>query len=147
MVPYAISQTGGTYIKPKLYNTFKIVDHDGNILTGQPQGESRQVIKESTAFNRPDAMVDVCYLRVTGRQSVNFSACPLQEKQVPDLRLTRDGLWYYRLYYTCGTTWTGYDNNARLSGQNGWKEPYETYGGARQPLPARLHENLEKQGL
>ena len=45
---YACIANGGTYIKPKLYT--KVLDHDGNIILDNTLPNSKQVIKETTAF-------------------------------------------------------------------------------------------------
>lgn len=120
---YATIANGGTYIKPKLYT--KIVDHDGNILIDNTAGESRQVIKESTAFLLTDAMVDVV-TSGTGT-SVNFGGMSIAGKT--GTTSDYNDVWFagYTPYYTC-TTWTGYDNNAKLSGKNGERNLAKTYG-------------------
>ena len=102
---YATIANGGTYIKPKLYT--KIVDHDGNILIDNTEGERRQVIKESTAFLLTDAMVDVV-TSGTGA-SVNFGGMSIAGKT--GTTSDYNDVWFsgYTPYYTC-TTWTGYDN-------------------------------------
>ncbi|WP_321025432.1 transglycosylase domain-containing protein, partial [Eisenbergiella tayi] len=98
---YATIANGGTYIKPKLYT--KIVDHDGNILIDNTEGERRQVIKESTAFLLTDAMVDVV-TSGTGA-SVNFGGMSIAGKT--GTTSDYNDVWFsgYTPYYTC-TTWT-----------------------------------------
>lgn len=120
---YATIANGGTYIKPKLYT--KIVDHDGNILIDNTAGESRQVIKESTSFLLTDAMVDVV-TSGTGT-SVNFGGMSIAGKT--GTTSDYNDVWFagYTPYYTC-TTWTGYDNNAKLSGKNGERNLAKPYG-------------------
>lgn len=51
---YACIANGGTYIKPKLYT--KVVDHDGNVILDNTEPETKQVIKETTAWLLTDAM-------------------------------------------------------------------------------------------
>ena len=53
---YATIANGGVYNEPTLYT--KILDHDGNVLL-DGQGESRTVLKESTAALLTSAMEDV----------------------------------------------------------------------------------------
>ena len=65
---YACIANGGTYIKPKLYT--KVVDHDGNVILDNTQPDSKQVIKETTAWLLTDAMQTVV-TQGTGA-SVNF---------------------------------------------------------------------------
>ena len=134
---YATIANGGTYIKPKLYT--KIVDHDGNILIDNTVGESRQVIKESTAFLLTDAMVDVV-TSGTGT-SVNFGGMSIAGKT--GTTSDYNDVWFagYTPYYTC-TTWTGYDNNAKLSGKNGERNLAKTLWRAAM---SKIHENLENK--
>lgn len=109
---YAAIANQGTYIKPKLYTT--VVDHDGNIILDNTQPESRQVIKETTAFLLTDAMVDVV-TQGTGA-SVNFGGMAIAGKT--GTTSDYNDLWFsgYTPYYTA-TTWTGYDNNTKLSSE------------------------------
>lgn len=136
---YATIANGGTYIKPKLYT--KIVDHDGNILIDNTVGESRQVIKESTAFLLTDAMVDVV-TSGTGT-SVNFGGMSIAGKT--GTTSDYNDVWFagYTPYYTC-TTWTGYDNNAKLSGKNGERNLAKTLWRATM---SKIHENLENKAF
>ena len=53
---YASIANGGTYIRPRFYT--KILDHNGKVLIDN-QPETRQVLKDSTAFLLTDAMTDV----------------------------------------------------------------------------------------
>lgn len=136
---YATIANGGTYIKPKLYT--KIVDHDGNILIDNTAGESRQVIKESTSFLLTDAMVDVV-TSGTGT-SVNFGGMSIAGKT--GTTSDYNDVWFagYTPYYTC-TTWTGYDNNAKLSGKNGERNLAKTLWRATM---SKIHENLENKAF
>ena len=65
---YATIANGGTYIKPKLYT--KVIDHDGNVILDNTAPDSKQVIKETTAWLLTDAMMDVVTQGTGG--SVNF---------------------------------------------------------------------------
>ena len=106
---YACIANGGTYIKPKLYT--KVVDHDGNVILDNTQPESRQVIKETTAWLLTDAMQDVV-TQGTGA-SVNFGNMAIAGKT--GTTSDYNDVWFsgYTPYYTA-TTWTGYDNNTKL---------------------------------
>ena len=108
---YATIANHGVYIKPKLYNT--VVDHDGNIILDNTQPETRQVIKETTAFLLTDAMVDVV-TKGTGR-SVNFGGMAIAGKT--GTTSDYNDVWFsgFTPYYTA-TTWTGFDNNVKLTG-------------------------------
>ena len=107
---YAAIANGGTYVKPILYT--KILDHDGNVLIDYTQPESRQVIKETTAFLLTDAMVDVV-TKGTGT-SVNFGGMAIAGKTGTTSNYV--DVWFsgFTPYYTA-TTWAGYDNNVYLS--------------------------------
>lgn len=106
---YAAIANGGTYIKPKLYT--KVLDHDGNVILDNTQPQSRQVIKDTTAWLLTDAMVDVVTAG-TGA-SVNFGNMAIAGKT--GTTSDYNDVWFsgYTPYYTA-TVWTGYDNNAKL---------------------------------
>ena len=109
---YACIANGGTYIKPKLYT--KVVDHDGNIILDNTIPQSRQVIKESTAFLLTNAMVDVVTVGTGG--SVNFGGMAIAGKT--GTTSDYNDVWFagYTPYYTA-TTWAGFDNNVKLTGE------------------------------
>ena len=106
---YAAIANGGTYIKPKLYT--KVLDHDGNVILDNTTPQSRQVIKETTAWLLTDAMVDVV-TSGTGA-SVNFGNMAIAGKT--GTTSDYNDVWFsgYTPYYTA-TVWTGYDNNTKL---------------------------------
>ncbi|MDE7277418.1 MAG: transglycosylase domain-containing protein, partial [Lachnospiraceae bacterium] len=103
---YACIANGGTYIKPKLYT--KVLDHDGNVILDNTAPQSKQVIKETTAFLLTDAMVDVV-TRGTGG-AVNFGNMPIAGKT--GTTSDYNDVWFagYTPYYSA-TTCTGFDNN------------------------------------
>ena len=107
---YACIANGGTYIKPKLYT--KVLDHDGNVILDNTTPQSKQVIKETTSFLLTDAMVDVVTSGTGG--SVNFGNMPIAGKT--GTTSDYNDVWFsgYTPYYTA-TTWTGFDNNVKLS--------------------------------
>ncbi len=106
---YAAIANGGTYIKPKLYT--KVVDHDGNVLLDNTQPDSKQVIKETTAWLLTNAMTDVV-IQGTGT-AVNFGNMAIAGKT--GTTSSYNDVWFagYTPYYTA-STWTGYDNNTKL---------------------------------
>lgn len=108
---YACIANSGTYIKPKLYT--RVVDHDGNIILDNTTPQSRQVIKETTAFLLTDAMVDVVTSGTGG--AVNFGGMAIAGKT--GTTSDYNDVWFsgYTPYYTA-TTWAGFDNNVKLSG-------------------------------
>ena len=107
---YAAIANQGTYIKPKLYT--KIVDHDGNILIDNSDPQSTQVIKESTAWLLTNAMINVVNGGTGGL--VKFDNMTIAGKT--GTTSDYNDVWFsgYTPYYTC-TTWTGYDNNVKLT--------------------------------
>lgn len=106
---YACIANSGTYIKPKLYT--KVVDHDGSIILDNTEPQSKQVIKETTAWLLTDAMQDVV-TQGTGA-SVNFGNMAIAGKT--GTTSDYNDVWFagYTPYYTA-TTWAGYDNNTKL---------------------------------
>lgn len=106
---YATIANGGTYIKPKLYT--KVLDHDGNVILDNTLPQSRQVIKETTAWLLTDAMVDVV-TSGTGA-SVNFGNMAIAGKT--GTTSDYNDVWFsgFTPYYTA-SVWTGYDNNTKL---------------------------------
>ncbi|HKM03012.1 MAG TPA: transglycosylase domain-containing protein [Lachnospiraceae bacterium] len=110
---YAAIANGGTYIKPILYT--KVVDSDGNVILDNTHPETRQVIKETTAFLLTDAMVDVV-TKGTGTPA-NFAGMAIAGK-TGTTTAYRD-VWFagYTPYYTA-TTWVGYDNNVSLKSES-----------------------------
>ena len=106
---YATIANGGTYIEPTLYT--KVVDQQGNVILDNTQPESKQVIKETTAFLLTDAMVDVVTSGTGG--SVNFGNMAIAGKT--GTTSDYNDVWFagYTPYYTA-TTWAGYDNNTKL---------------------------------
>lgn len=107
---YATIANHGTYIKPKLYT--KVVDHDGNVILDNTQPESRQVLKETTAYLLTDAMVD-CVTKGTG-SAANFSNMSVAGK-TGTTSDDKDSLFAgFTPYYT-SAVWVGYDNNVIMN--------------------------------
>ncbi len=135
---YACIANNGTYIKPKLYT--KVVDHDGNVILDNTAPQSKQVIKETTAFLLTDAMVDVVTSGTGG--SVNFNTGMAIAGKTGTTSDYND-VWFsgYTPYYTA-TTWTGFDNNVKLSGdeKNLAKKIWRT-------VMSKLHEELPNQSF
>ena len=135
---YACIANNGTYIKPKLYT--KITDHDGNVILDNTTPETRQVIKETTAFLLTDAMEDVV-TSGTGA-SVNFGTTALAGKT--GTTSDYNDVWFagYSAYYTA-SCWTGYDNNTKLSGneeKNLAKKMWRL-------VMSQIHEELESKSF
>ncbi|MFV0517600.1 MAG: transglycosylase domain-containing protein [Aminipila sp.] len=107
---FASIANAGTYVKPKLYT--KVLDADGNVILDNTTVDTKQVIKDTTAFLLTDAMVDVVTSGTGG--AVNFGGMAIAGKT----GTTSDNkdVWFagYTPYYTC-TVWAGYDNNTKMS--------------------------------
>ena len=128
---YATIANGGVYNQPTLYT--KILDHDGNVLL-EGTGESRTVIKDSTAALLTSAMEDVV-------NSGTGTACRLGNMPVAGKTGTTSSnvdLWFcgFTPYYTCAV-WGGYDDN----------KPYNSDTNFRfriwKSIMSRIHQNLE----
>lgn len=111
---YATIANGGVYNKPRLYT--RVLDSDGNVIIDHTAPETRQVLKETTAFLLTSAMIDTV-TKGTGT-SVNFRSMAIAGKT----GTTSDNkdVWFvgYTPYYTA-TVWAGYDNNVELSSKRG----------------------------
>lgn len=111
---YACIANGGAYIKPKLYT--KVFDHDGNLILDNTMPQAKQVIKETTAYLLTDAMVDVVTAPGGTGGSVNFGNMAIAGKT--GTTSAYNDVWFsgFTPYYTA-TTWAGFDNNVKLSGE------------------------------
>lgn len=111
---YATIANGGVYNTPKLYT--RVLDSEGNVVLDNTQAQTRQVLKDTTAFLLTDAMVDTVTIG-TGT-SVNFKGMAIAGKT----GTTSDDkdVWFvgYTPYYTAAV-WAGYDNNVQLSSKTG----------------------------
>lgn len=134
---YATIANSGTYIKPKLYT--KVLDHDGNVILDNTLPQSRQVIKETTAWLLTDAMEDVV-TSGTGT-SVNFGNMAIAGKT--GTTSDYNDVWFagYTPYYTA-TVWTGYDNNTKLRRDNGERNLAKKLWRATM---SKIHEDLPSQ--
>lgn len=130
---YATIANGGTYVEPNLYT--KVVDSNGNVILDNTQPESKQVIKETTAFLLTSAMEDVV---TTGTgASVNFGNMAIAGKT--GTTSDYNDVWFsgYTPYYTA-TTWAGIDNNTKLK-SSAEKNLAKTLWKA---VMSRIHEEL-----
>lgn len=137
---YASIANLGMYMEPKLYT--RVTDADGNVILDNTTPNSRQVMKETTAFLLTDAMKDVV-TKGTGTRC-NFNANMGIAGKTGTSQKTQD-VWFagYTPYYTA-TVWAGYDNNVSLNTKNGesnvakmlWKS-----------IMARVHENLPNESF
>lgn len=132
---FAALANEGVYTEPTFYT--EILDHDGNVLIDNTSPETRQVVKDSTAYLLTSAMEDVVN-QGTG------AAARLDDMTAAGKTGTTTNyvdLWFagYTPYYT-GAVWGGYDNNKPMSSSNSrwrnqlWKR-----------IMDRVHEGLENK--
>ncbi len=136
---YATIANNGYYIEPILYT--KVVDADGNvILDNTANQESRQVIKETTAFLLTSAMQDVV-TSGTGTLA-NFSGQAIAGKTGTSSKY-RD-VWFagFTPYYTA-TVWVGIDNNTPMNNSDERNLAKKLW---RLSMSA-IHENLPYQSF
>ena len=137
---YACIANGGTYIKPKLYT--KVLDHDGNVILDNTPPQSKQVIKETTAFLLTDAMVDVVTAAGGTGGAVNFGNMAIAGKT--GTTSDNNDVWFagYTPYYTA-TTWAGYDNNVKLRSSEETNLAKKLW----RAVMSRIHEDLPSQSF
>lgn len=132
---YATIANSGTYLEPKLYTV--VYDHDGNVLLDKSDTQdTRQVLKDTTAWLLTDAMKDVM-TSGTGTRAY-FGSTMAQAGKSGTTTSNRDCLWAgYTPYYTC-VVWGGYDDNSKQAGSN------TTYPkNIWKAIMSRVHEGLE----
>lgn len=133
---YAAIANQGLYVEPKLYT--RVTDPDGNVILDNTSPQSRQVIKETTAFLLTDAMVDVVTTGTGARARFDGMAIAGKTGTSTDYH----DVWFsgYTPYYTA-TVWTGYDNNVGMStsSKNNESNISKTMWKA---VMKRIHENL-----
>lgn len=97
---------GGVYHRASFYS--KILDHDGNVLLQNNKDESRQVMKDSTAWLLTSAMKDVIE-KGTGTQ-LKFQKLNMPQAGKTGTSTGNRDLWFvgYTPYLTAGI-WGGYD--------------------------------------
>ena len=136
---YACIANGGTYIKPKLYTM--VVDHDGNVILDNTSPQSRQVIKETTAYLLTDAMVDVMTAPGGTGRAVNFDNMAIAGKT--GTTSDYNDVWFvgFTPYYTAAT-WAGYDNNVKLA-----KAEQNLAKTLWRAVMSRIHEDLPNQSF
>ncbi len=134
---YASIANKGIYTKPKLYT--KVCDSEGNVILDNTQGQSHQVLKESTAYLLTSAMRDVV-TKGTGT-SVNFNS---GMDIVGKTGTTTDefDVWFagFTPYYTCAT-WAGYDTPTKMDTSGDDKET-PIARTLWKKIMSRIHEGL-----
>ena len=107
---YSSIANNGTYNKPHLYT--KIVDHEGNVLI-ESQVETRQVMKDTTAWLLSNAMKDVVS---SGTAKAAQLSTPMAVAGKTGTTSNNYDHWFvgFTPYYTAGI-WCGYDSNRSFS--------------------------------
>ncbi|MCR5798836.1 MAG: PBP1A family penicillin-binding protein [Lachnospiraceae bacterium] len=131
---YACIANGGTYVKPKLYT--KVVDHDGNVILDNTVPQTHQVLKQTTAWLLTSAMMDVVNAGTGTKCRIPGMTVAGKTGTTSDY----NDVWFsgYTPYYTA-TTWTGYDNNAKLT-SNAEHDLSKTMW---QKVMSQIHEGME----
>ena len=151
---YASIANGGTYIRPRFYT--KILDHNGKVLIDN-QPETRQVLKDSTAFLLTDAMTDVMkgnrkFMRPgVSPISATGTAAALNNMTTAGKSGTTTNnvdVWFegFTPYYTAGI-WGGCDSNQKLkdgSVNNGGTSFHKAIW---RKIMNRIHEGLSDPGF
>lgn len=129
---YAAIANGGVYNSPTLYS--KILDHDGNVLL-EGTGETRTVIKDSTAALLTSAMQDVVNSGTGSRAQLPNMPVAGKTGTTSDNK----DIWFcaYTPYYTCAV-WSGYDDNKELTNTVYHLQLWKSIMG-------RIHANLERK--
>lgn len=111
---FAAIANKGVYTEPTLYT--KVLDHDGNVLIDK-EPETRQVIKDTTAWLLTNAMEDVVKAGTGSRVRFDEINMPIAGKT--GTTSSNIDIWFvgYTPYYTAGI-WAGYDNNKPQSDTN-----------------------------
>ena len=117
---YASIANGGVYTKPRFFT--KILDHNGKVLI-ENEPETKQVLKDSTAFLLTDAMSESMKSnRKFTRPGVSINSTSTRAALTGMTAAGKSGtttsnndVWFvgYTPYYTAGI-WGGCDNNQKL---------------------------------
>lgn len=108
---YAAIANNGAYNEPKFYT--KVFDYDGNLLLDNTNIDSRQIIKETTAYLITDAMKSVV---TAGTGTVTNFSRTIDIAGKTGTTSDYNDVWFcgYTPYYTA-SVWVGYDNNVKLN--------------------------------
>lgn len=150
---YASIANGGQYIKPRFFT--KILDHDGKVLIDN-EPETKQVLKDSTAFLLTDAMSESMKSnRKFARDGISINSTSTRAALTGMSAAGKSGtttanndIWFvgYTPYYTAGV-WGGCDNNQKLkhgSVDNGGTSFHKDIW---RNIMNRVHEGLSDPGF
>lgn len=130
---YAAIANGGYYNKPIFYT--KITDRNGNVIL-ENKTESKQVMKETTAWLLTDAMKDVVSTGGTGA-IVRFSNIKMPLAGKTGTSTDDKDLWFagFTPYYTA-TIWGGYDYGVNQNDTTYHKKLWKK-------IMEEIHKNLD----
>lgn len=131
---FAAIANKGVYTEPILYT--KILDHNGKVLIDNTP-ETRQVMKDTTAWLLTNAMEDVVKIGTGGKVRFDQISMPIAGKT--GTTSSNNDLWFvgYTPYFTAGI-WGGYDNNKSLTDTSFHKNLWRT-------VMQKLHIELGKE--
>lgn len=137
---YASIANNGVYTEPIYYT--QIIDHDGKVLIDN-EPETKQVMKESTAFLLTSAMQDVLTASGGTGSAYRFRNSKMDIAGKTGTTTDDIDLWFsgFTPYYTA-TIWSGFDNNLRQDEKDYQKKIWRT-------IMERIHEhyNLEEKSF
>jgi len=132
---YATIANMGYYNEPRLYT--RVLDSDGNVILDHTTPNTRQVLKETTAFLLTSAMQDTLSIGTGG--AAKFSGMSIAGK-TGTTSDNRD-VWFagFTPYYTA-VTWAGYDNNLEMN-----KEEQNLAKKLWRAVMSEVHADLQNQ--
>ncbi len=134
---YAAIANQGTYVTPTLYT--RVTDTNGNVILDKTNPETRQVIKDTTAYLLTNAMEDT--VKTGTATSVRFNKnMAIAGKTGTSSKYVDAWFAGYTPYYTC-TIWTGYDNNHGMD-NTGSDIETNTSKNLWKSIMKRVHEDL-----
>ena len=151
---FAAIANHGTYTKPIFFT--RILDRNGKVLI-ENVPETRQALKESTAFLLTDAMTDVMQSNVmytrpgAGINATGSSAAIPGMTTAGKSGTTSDNndIWFvgYSPYYTAGI-WGGCDNNQKLKDEHGSRNGGTSFAKRIwRKIMTRVHDGMSDPGF
>ena len=150
---YAAIANGGVYTTPRFFT--KILDHDGKVLIDN-EPETKQVLKDSTAFLLTDAMSESMKAnRKFARSGVSINSTSTRAALTGMSAAGKSGtttsnndVWFvgFTPYYTAGV-WGGCDNNQKLKHGGVDNGGTSFHKDIWRNIMNRVHEGLEDPGF
>lgn len=150
---YAAIANDGVYTKPRFFT--KILDHNGKVLIDN-EPETKQVLKDSTAFLLTDAMSESLKSnRKFTRPGVSINSTSTRSALTGMSAAGKSGtttanndIWFvgYTPYYTAGI-WGGCDNNQKLKHGNVNNGGTSFHKDIWRNIMNRVHEGMSDPGF